>query len=53
LNISIKDYHIKPTYAELIQEAVINPTETIKYPTIIARQVITTPQLTIFDDEIA
>jgi hypothetical protein len=49
---SIKDYHTQPTYAELIQEAVINPTETIKYPNMIATQLRNTPQLTIFDDEI-
>ena len=33
MNISLKDYHRIPTYAELIQEAVIHPTETIKYST--------------------
>ena len=36
MNNSVKGYHIKPTYDELIQEAVIKPRETIKYPTIIA-----------------
>jgi hypothetical protein len=51
MNISIKDYHRKPTYDELIQEAVIHPTETIKYPNRIATQLRTTPQLTRFDDE--
>ena len=48
---SIKGYHRKPTHDELIQEAVINPTETIKYPNLIATQWINTPQLTRFDDE--
>jgi hypothetical protein len=51
MSISIKDYHRKPTYDELIQEAVIHPTETIKYPNRIATQLRTTPQLTRFDDE--
>ena len=30
MNTSIKDYRGKPTYAELIREASIHPTETIK-----------------------
>jgi hypothetical protein len=51
MHISINDYHIKPTYAELIQEAVINPTDTVKYPNIIAAQLRNTPQLTRFGDE--
>ena len=51
MNNSIKDYHRKPTYDELIQEAIIHPTETIKYPNRIATQLINTPQLTRFDDE--
>ena len=51
MNISVKGYHRKPTYDELIQEAFINPTETIKYPNKIATQVRNTPQLTRFDDE--
>ena len=51
MNNSVKCYHRKPTYDELIQEAVIHPTETIKYPHIIATQLRTTPQLTRFDDE--
>jgi hypothetical protein len=38
MNITLKDYHRKPTYVELIQEAVIHPTETIKYPNRIATQ---------------
>ena len=52
MNISLKDYHRIPTYTDLIQEAVIHPTETIKYPNIIATQLRNTPQLTRFDDEI-
>jgi hypothetical protein len=52
MNNSIKDYHRKPTYEELIQEAIINPTDMIKYPNIIATQLRNTPQLTRFDDEI-
>jgi N-acetyl-beta-hexosaminidase len=51
MNISNQDYHIKPTYEELSQEAGINPTDKIKYPNVIATQLINTPQLTIFDDE--
>jgi hypothetical protein len=51
MNTSIKDYHRTPTYDELIQEAIINPTEMIKYPNIIATQLRNTPQLTRFDDE--
>jgi hypothetical protein len=51
MNNSIKDYHRKPTYEELIQEAIINPTEMIKYPNRIATQLRNTPQLTRFDDE--
>jgi hypothetical protein len=51
MNITLKDYHRKPTYDELIQEAVVHPTETIKYPNRIATQLRTTPQLTRFDDE--
>jgi hypothetical protein len=51
MSISIKDYHRKPTSDELIQEAVIHPTETIKYPNRIATQLRNTPQLTRFDDE--
>ena len=51
MSISVKGYHRKPTYDELIQEAVINPTETIKYPNRIATQLRNTPQLTRFDDE--
>jgi hypothetical protein len=41
----------KPTHEEIIQEAVINLTETIQYPNIIATHLINTPQLTRFDDE--
>ena len=51
MSFSVKGYHRKPTYYELIQEAVINPTETIKYPNRIATQLRNTPQLTRFDDE--
>ena len=51
MKISLKDYHRIPTYAELIQEAVIHPTETIKYPHRIATQLRTTLQLTRFDNE--
>ena len=51
MNSSVKGYHRKPTYDELIQEAVINPTETIKYPNRIATQLRNTAQLTRFDDE--
>ena len=51
MNIALKDYHRIPTSAELIQEAFIHPTETIKYPNRIATQVRNTPQLTRFDDE--
>jgi hypothetical protein len=52
MHISIKAYHTKPTYEELTQEAVVNPTETIKYPNRFATQLRTTPQLTRFDDEL-
>jgi hypothetical protein len=52
MNNSIKDYHRKPTYEELMQETIINPTEMLKYPNIIATQLRNTPQLTRFDDEI-
>ena len=48
---SIKYYHRKPTYDELIQEAIIHPTDITKYPNIIATQLINTPQLTRIDDE--
>ncbi len=51
MSFSVKGYHRKPTYDELIQEAVIHPTETIKYPNRIATQLRNTPQLTRFDDE--
>ena len=51
MNSSVKGYHRKPTYDELIQEAVINPTEKIKYPNRIATQLRNTAQLTRFDDE--
>jgi predicted phage tail protein len=51
MNNSIKNYHRKPTYEELFQEAIINPTEMIKYPNRIATQLRNTPQLTRFDDE--
>ena len=51
MNNSLKDYHIKPTYAELSQEAIIHPTEPIKYPCVKATQWRTTPQITRFDDE--
>jgi hypothetical protein len=51
MNYGLNNYHIIPTYAELLQEAVIHPTETIKYPNIIATQLRTTPQRTRFDDE--
>ena len=51
MNNSIKDYHRKPTYDELIQEAIIHPTDTIKYPNRIATQLRNSPQLTRFDDE--
>ena len=47
----MKDYHRKPTYDELIQEAIIHPTDTIKYPNRIATQLRIMPQLTRFDDE--
>ena len=36
MNTSVKCYNRKPTYDELIQEAVIYQTETIKQPNIIA-----------------
>ena len=52
LNTSLEDYHRIPTYAEFTQEAVTHPTETIKYPNIIAAQLRNNPQLTRFDDEI-
>ena len=51
MNISLKDYHRKPTYDELIQEALIHPTDIIKYPNRIATQLRNSPQLTRFDDE--
>ena len=51
MSISVKGYHRKPTYEELIQEAVIHPTDTIKYPNRMATQLRNTPQLTRFDDE--
>ena len=51
MNNSITDYHRKPTYDELIQEAVIKPTEASKYPNRKATQLRNTPQLTRFDDE--
>ena len=51
MNNSLKDYHRKPTYDELIQEAIIHPTDMIKYPNRIATQLRNTPQLTRFDDE--
>ena len=51
-NISLKDYHRIPTHAELIQQAVIHPTETINHPNRTATQLRTTLQLTRFDDEI-
>ena len=51
MNNSIKDYHRKPTYDELIQEAIIHPTDIIKYPNRIATQLRNSPQLTRFDDE--
>ena len=51
MNNSIKDYHKRPTYDELIQEAIIHPTDIIKYPNRIATQLRNTPQLTRFDDE--
>jgi hypothetical protein len=51
MNTSIKDYHRNPTYEELIQEAIINPTDMIKYPNRTATQLRNTPQLTRFDDE--
>jgi hypothetical protein len=47
MNISIKAYHTKPTYEELIQDAVINPTELITYPNRFATQLRNTPQLTL------
>ena len=53
MSISIKGCHRQPTHDELIQEAAINPTQTIKYPNIIATQLRTTPQLTRFDDELS
>ena len=49
---SIKDYHRKPTYDELIEEASIHPTDMIKYPDRIATHLRTTPQLSRFVDEI-
>ena len=51
MNNSIKDYHRKPTYDELIQEAIIHPTDIIKYPNRIATQLRNSPMLTRFDDE--
>ena len=51
MNNSIKDYHKRPTYDELIQEAIIHPTDIIKYPNRIATQLRNTPQLSRFDDE--
>ena len=51
MNNSIKDYHRKPTYDELIQEAIIHPTDMIKYPNRFATQLRNTPQITRFDDE--
>ena len=48
---SVTGYHRTPTYDELIQEAVINPTETVKYHNRIAKQLRHTSQLTRFDDE--
>ena len=51
MNSSIKDYHRQPTYDELIQEAIIHPTDTIKYPNRIATQLGNTQQSTRFDDE--
>ena len=51
MNSSIKDYHRQPTYDELIQEAIMHPTDTIKYPNRIATQLRNTQQSTRFDDE--
>ena len=51
MSFSVKGYHRKPTYDELIQEAVMNPTETIRYPNRIATPLRHTPQLTRFYDE--
>ena len=51
MNSLINYYHRRPTSAELIQEAVTNLTETIKYPNIITTQLINTPHLTRFHDE--
>ena len=51
MNNSVNGYHRKPTYDDLTQEAVIHPTATINYPSRIATQLRTTPQLTRFDDE--
>ena len=42
---SIKDYHRTPTYDELIQEAIIHPTDIVKYQNLIATQLRTTPHL--------
>ena len=52
MNNPIKDYHRTPTYDELIQEASIHPTDTIKYPNIIATHLRNAPELTRFDDQI-
>ena len=38
MNNSLNCYQIKPTYAELSQEASIHPTEPIKYPCVKATQ---------------
>ena len=51
MNSSIKDYHRKQTYDELIQEASIHPTDMIKYPNRIATQLRTSAQLSRFEDE--
>ena len=51
MNNSINDLHGQPTYDGLIQEAMINPTESITYPNKIAMRFINTPHLTIFDDD--
>ena len=48
---SLNYCHRIPTYAELVQDAVIHATDTIKQPNIIATQLRNTPQLTRFDVE--
>jgi hypothetical protein len=44
-------YHRKPTYAEIVKEAITNPTDKIALPDRQATQLRNTPQLTRYDDE--